>query len=52
MNEYVLVKKTTLVKLNEMLLLAAEMSIKIQRKFQNQQNISFETLIMFFNGTV
>ena len=50
MNESVLVKKTTQVKLNKMLLLAAEMSIKIQRKFQNQQNISFDTRSCFSMG--
>ena len=48
MRESVLVLKENQVKQSEMLLLVG-MSIKIQTKFQSQSNISFNTLIMFFN---
>ena len=46
--EYVLVKIVIWVKLNEMLLVVG-MSMKIQAEIQYQLNISFNTLIKFFN---
>ena len=52
MRESVFVKKVTEVKLNKMLLLV-RMSMKIQTQIsnkQNQKNVSFTNLMMFFNG--
>ena len=46
MRDSALVRKMTLAKPNEMLLLVA-MSMKTQTKIQNQPSISFNKLIMF-----